>query len=316
MALDFPPASGIHHGVMTSARSSTSPAASAAPGRRRRAALPAGERIRGSGQARSYFILAGHHPDDLPLRVTEIGESWWPEGEICQRACSPIMAVELVTQGTIHLEQDGRQLEIRAGEAFLLKRGSRHQYQAVAGPVRKAYVGLAGPLAEETIARLPARVSWRDPRLAQSAFRRLRQLFAQPGPDQHERASGLAYQLLVALLLSSRRERGEAELPPAVERVLPLIERQDGRSHPVADLARHAGVSAAHLHRLFRASLKTTPQRYALLFAMRRAQSQLLDSGRSCREIAAGLGFAPLYFSAVIPRVDGIAPSEFRKRNR
>jgi AraC-like DNA-binding protein len=312
----FPPGSGTHHGAMPSDRSSRLRDPTAPPQRHGRRSLPNGEPIRGSGLERSYFILAGHGPADLPLRVTEIGESWWPAGEICQRACSPIMAVELVIRGTIRLDQDGSQLAVGAGEAFLLKLGSRHQYQAVSGPVRKAYVGLAGPLAEETIARLPARVAWRDAPQALAIFRQLRRLFAHPGPDQHARASGLAYQLLVAALLSSRCERGEPELPAAVERVLPLIERHDGRSRTVGELARHAGVSAAHLHRLFRASMRTTPQRYGLLFAMRRAQAQLLNSHQSCREIAAGLGFAPLYFSAVFRRVVGIAPSEFRRRNR
>ncbi len=301
---------------MAYARSSRIRASTMTPPRLARQALPAGERIHGSGQERSYFILAGHSPADLPLRVTEIGESWWPAGQICKRACSPIMAVELVTRGIIHLELDGQHVEVGAGEAFLLKLGSRHQYQAVAGSVRKAYVGLAGPLAEETISRLPALVAWRNPRQALALFGRLRRLFVRPSSDQHGLASGVAYQLLVALLLSSRAERGEAELPPAVERVLPLIERDDGRMHSVGDLARHAGVSTAHLHRLFRASLKTTPQRHALHYAMRRAQVQLLNSQRSCREIAAGLGFSPLYFSAAFRHVVGIAPSEFRKRNR
>jgi AraC-like DNA-binding protein len=282
---------------------------------RGRAALPAGERIRGSGQQRSYFILAGHGPAELPVRVTEIGESWWPSGESCQRACSPIMALELVTRGTIHLEQDGDGVEVRAGEAFLLKRGSRHRYHAT-GAVRKAYIGLAGPLAEEIVARLPMRVAWRDARQALALFRQLRGLFTHADHDQHAHASALAYQLLVALLLSSRKERGENELPAAVERVLPLLERHDGRSRTVGELARHAGISAAQLHRLFRNSLNTTPQRYGLHYAMRRAQALLINSQQSCREIAVGLGFAPLYFSAAFRRVVGISPSEFRKRNR
>lgn len=274
------------------------------------------QRTRGSGLQRSYYLPAGHCPAALPLRVTEIGESWWPSGESCRRACSPVMALELVTQGTVHLDQDGCAVEVHAGEAFILKRGSRHDYRAHAGPVRKVYIGVAGPLAEDICARLPHRVVCRDPRRCLALFRTLRRLIEQPNDDRHAQASGVLYQLLVELLMSSRRERGEDILHPALARVLPVIEQRAGRGLGMSALARIAGVSAAHLHRLFRTSLHTSPQQYGVRLAMQRAQAQLVHSTRSCREIAADLGFPPLYFSVVFRRVVGLSPSEFRRQQR
>ena len=272
-------------------------------------------RVRGSGSARSWFILAGHSPAPLPLRVTEVGASWWPVGELCARACSPIMAVELVLRGTIRLEQDGEGAEIGAGEAFVLRRGARHRYRALSA-VRKVYLGLAGPLADEVVGRLPSRVVWRDAHQALALFSGLRRLFMRPRGDWHAQASALGYQLLVELLLSSQAARGEAVLHPAVARVLPLLEGRSGRALSTADLAQRAGVSAAHLNRLFRAGLQTTPQRYGLLHAMRQAQALLLGSDRPSSAIARELGFTPLYFSAAFRRVVGMPPSAFRARHR
>ncbi len=273
-------------------------------------------RIRGSGSASSWFILAGHSPAPLPLRVTEIGASWWPRGEVCARVCSPIIAIELVLRGTIHLEQDGASAEIGAGEAFVLRRGARHRYRALGGAVHKVYFGLAGPLADDVVGRLPSRVVWRDARRAQTLFAGLRRLFMRARGDWHAQASGIGYQLLVELLMSSQAARGEAVLHPAVVRVLPLLEGRAGRALSTADLAQRAGVSAAHLNRLFRAGLQTTPQRYGLLHAMRQAQALLLGSDRPSSAIARELGFTPLYFSAVFRRVVGLPPSAFRARHR
>jgi AraC-like DNA-binding protein len=274
------------------------------------------ERIRGSGSARSWFILAGRSAAPLPLRVTEIGASWWPDGEHCARACSPIMAVELVLRGTIRLEQDGATSEVGAGEAFVLRRGARHRYGAVAGAVRKVYLGLAGPLAEEVVGRLPSRVVWRDAPQALALYQRLRRLVMRPRGDWHAQASALGYQLLVELLLSCPSAAGGTQLHPAVTRVLPLLEGRAGRALSTADLAQRAGVSAAHLNRLFRAGLQTTPQRYGLLHALRQAQALLLGSDRPCNAIARELGFTPLYFSAAFRRVIGLSPSAFRARHR
>jgi len=294
----------------------THPAQAAATGAQAPASTATRARKQGSDHPRSYWIPAGHSPDILPLRVTEIGESWWPRGESCQRICSAIMAIELVGRGSIQLEQDGRMAEIGGGQAFILKRGAQHAYSATAGIVRKSYIGLSGALAEEVLAQLPDQVLLRDAHAVMRIFRRLRTIMSRPRADGHVQASCLLYQLLIELLMSSREERGEAILHPAIVRVLPVLEGRNGRTHSIAHLARIAGVSPAHLNRLFRASLKTTPQQYGLRFCMRRAQEQLLNSRRSCREIALDLGFTPLYFSAAFRRLVGVSPKTFRNEHR
>ncbi len=147
-------------------------------------------------------------------------------------------------------------------------------------------------------------------------YQRLRRLFARPRGDWHAQASALG-------LPAARRAAavlpvggGGTQLHPAVTRVLPLLEGRAGRALSTADLAQRAGVSAAHLNRLFRAGLQTTPQRYGLLHALRQAQALLLGSDRPCNAIARELGFTPLYFSAAFRRVIGLSPSAFRARHR
>jgi AraC-like DNA-binding protein len=264
-----------------------------------------------------YWIAAGHCPFRLPLMVTEIGETSHRSGHRTVRQPSRIMALELVLRGQLRLEQDGRSSLIGAGEAAVLKRGVDHAYAAVGGAHRKVYVGIAGTLAEELTAALPDRVRLRAPASAAARFAALRRLFRAQPADWMVTASRLAYGLLTELAVSAQAEQGARELHPAVARALPLLRAGEARRVRMGQLARAVGVSAAHLHRLFRAELDTTPQRYAREAAMRRAQAELTGGERPCAEIARRLGYDdPLYFSAVFRRVVGESPTSYRRRHR
>ncbi len=275
-----------------------------------------GTKLPGLGRGGRSFYIPVTHPDaHLPVQITEVGESWWAHGDHCERACSPIWALELVLAGELHLEQDGRTTTVGPGQGFLLRRGSRHAYQAGSKGVRKSYVGLEGALVETLLGTAPDLVRWRDPALAGRLFRSIRRHIDQRRGDWQAAASGDAYHLLVEVVRSGAVQ-GHRERHAVLDRVLPLLEAPDGHACRIADIARVAGLSPAQLHRVFQEEMRTSPRQYANAFAMRRAQHALKFTEDSCTAIAAALGYEPHYFSAVFRRLVGMSPQAFRARHR
>ena len=275
---------------------------------------PGGTRLPGQGiGGRSFYIPVAHANLELPVRITEAGESWWAYGDVCERKCSAIWAVELVRRGSLHFSQDGTSYTVGVGQGFILKRGSQHVYRANQEGVRKSYLGFEGTVADRILANAPDVVHWRDLPRAQMLFRRLHAWVDKRQGDWQTSASIDAYALMLEIAHSgvSHEDRGRHLV---LERVLPLLEASQGHACRIAEIARIAGVSPAQLHRLFQEEMHTTPRHYANTFAMRRAQHALQYSTRSCADIAAELGYQPHYFSAIFRRLVGMSPQRFRMK--
>jgi hypothetical protein len=76
----------------------------------------------------TWYLPAPAAPADLPVAVTEIGAAGWGPGDHCARACSGILALELVTAGSLRLIVDGSAHAVGPGQAFWLRPGERHWY--------------------------------------------------------------------------------------------------------------------------------------------------------------------------------------------
>ena len=261
------------------------------------------------------IIYAGHAGVDLPLLVTESGQSCWGMGESRTRTRSDILAIEVVMRGRLRLTQDGRESIVGPGEAFILKRGATHRYATLSAPLTKRFTGLSGALADSLTAALPDHVVLPDARRALALQSRIRVLLRRRAADYHQEASALAYRLLIGL----RTAVAEAAPPrhPALVTALRVLDRAGALGLTSAQLAAAAGTSPSHLHRLFQATLGTSPQRHARARAMRLACALLADTTLSCGEIARRIGYAdPDYFSAVFRREQGESPLTYRQRVR
>ncbi|MFJ6782984.1 helix-turn-helix domain-containing protein [Streptomyces yangpuensis] len=87
-----------------------------------------------------------------------------------------------------------------------------------------------------------------------------------------------------------------------------------GRRISMEELSAVAGVSAAHLNRLFRASLGESPHQYVLRQRVERAQNALLHTDDSIADIAFAHGFADQsHFARVLRRSTGLTPRALRE---
>ena len=109
---------------------------------------------------------------------------------------------------------------------------------------------------------------------------------------------------------------GSGTMHPAVERARAMIDERFGGPLTLAEIAHEAAVSPAHLIRLFRAQLDTTPVAY--LWRRRVEQGVLLleQTGLSVATVAQTCGFPNAYhFSRRVRLATGLSPRDLRRRS-
>ncbi len=142
-------------------------------------------------------------------------------------------------------------------------------------------------------------------------------LAADPSPQAATRRAGLVALMLDVFLHGPVPATGP-ELPDIMVTVADRI-RADWDVHgirPIAveTLAAGVGVSAGHLHRLFRTHLGLGPGHALELIRLSRAAEALLRSNAGIAEIAELTGFAnPYHFSRRFRRAYGSPPGSYRQ---
>ncbi len=86
------------------------------------------------------------------------------------------------------------------------------------------------------------------------------------------------------------------------------------REFNIEEVARAAGLSRAHLFRLFQSTLGITPALYFNVLRMEAAFGDLADAEHSITDISGRLGFAaPSHFTRFFRHNQGVTPTEYRR---
>lgn len=116
------------------------------------------------------------------------------------------------------------------------------------------------------------------------------------------------------------QDRGAAEDPRLLRRLLRAKDRMDAASHeawPVRRLARVSGVSEAHFARSFKEAFGVPPHRYLLTRRVERAMALLRDTDLSITQIAFDTGWESLgTFGRTFRDITGENPRTIRARVR
>jgi transcriptional regulator GlxA family with amidase domain len=111
---------------------------------------------------------------------------------------------------------------------------------------------------------------------------------------------------------TSERPRGRHA---AVEHTCQIIQSRLSEPLKLTGLARSAGVSPAHLTRLFRSELSETVTDYLRKCRLDRAWHLLLHSDLPIKQVACDVGIQDLQlFNKTIRRAFGVAPRALRER--
>jgi AraC family transcriptional regulator of arabinose operon len=121
-----------------------------------------------------------------------------------------------------------------------------------------------------------------------------------------------------ALLICRRtqlleREAGDARIRLALE----LQSADLRRTISLGELSSRCGVSIAHLQRLYRHHVGTSPALHLTVLRQQRASQLLLLTDLPVKAVSQAVGFNDQrYFSTWFKRVSGVSPSEHRRRGR
>lgn len=111
------------------------------------------------------------------------------------------------------------------------------------------------------------------------------------------------------------RRRHQMAFLPSVQRALDFIEVHFAEPLSVARIARVAGVSAPHLHTLFRQQVGASPKQAVQRLRLRQAESLLSLTTLSVKEVAQEAGFGDASgFCAAFRRATGLTPIAYRKQ--
>jgi AraC-like DNA-binding protein len=111
------------------------------------------------------------------------------------------------------------------------------------------------------------------------------------------------------------RRGGQERLPASLRRAQVLLETRFAAAWDMAQLAAAVGVSASHLHLLFRRHLGTSPTQYLLHQRLLKAQELLAHGRQSIKEVCFAVGFRDFaYFCACFKRQTGLSPGAYRRR--
>jgi AraC family transcriptional regulator len=102
-----------------------------------------------------------------------------------------------------------------------------------------------------------------------------------------------------------------------VERVIALMKDDLRQGLSLGEMARLVNLSPAHLCNLFKAQTGTSPARYLRSLRMARAESLLINTFLSVKEVMVGVGLSDQsHFVRDFKRINGITPTQYRRRNR
>jgi AraC-like DNA-binding protein len=218
----------------------------------------------------------------------------------------PFWQLELITAGRARARCDGEEHALARGAILLIPPGVEHGF---AYPARgTAWLSIKFSAS-----------GWRQPQRALVLARReartlttaLRELCADGSP--RPAARGAIDHLLAALMAVVMESATAPAAPSLAERVRELIERHEGRSWTVAQVARVLNCSPGHCSARFHAECGIRVKPFIDRVRADRAAALLTYSDLSVGEVATRLGFGDAFaFSRFFRRVKGKSPTAFR----
>lgn len=153
-----------------------------------------------------------------------------------------------------------------------------------------------------------------DPQRVAALFRRALTVWNGGAPDRGYRATALLNEVLALLHLDCMQQ--EAALSPLMQQAVAYIEQNYTCPElTVPQIVAQLHICEAHLRRLFRRELQTSPRQRINDLRLRRAAALLTSGYYTVAEVAAQVGFREeKYFSTLFGRQMGVSPSRYRYR--
>lgn len=274
-------------------------------------------------------LLAGFHadePDGAVPELTHCGEQWLPADWRISPHRHAVWEFYLQASGRTRWRVAGRDYRLAEGDFLAVGPGVEHWLAE--RPRRQYHIYFAGVDLRPVLQRQPgSRAAWRGAdhfvvRRAGGLVAPFADLTQEVAGARFGRALGIRLALDRLVLAATRLlvpgGAGRNDLDhPATNRVRYLIEREPERNWRLGELARAAGVSAAHLRRCFRRDMGLSPRRFVLKARIARACRLLAETDAPVTTLALELGFSSSqHFAQAFRQHVGETARDYRQRQR
>lgn len=265
-------------------------------------------------------------PDEgraYPFFIEMAGTSYCDGSYRIERNDSPIYVLESVLQGRGTVVSGGETFEARAGDTYLMHRGSAHRYWSdEEDPWVKVWMNFRGPLADAILGCYGLGDVSHMPGLDLSdLFSDLLALaHASGGADGMLPEAAVLFHRMASRMHAHLRA-GAAEKPGDAQALKDWLDAHIHSEASLRELAAQIYRSPSHAIRLFRRAFGVTPYEYLLQKQIETAKLLLLNTSLSVKEIAYRLCFSDEhYFSNYFKKRTGASPALYRagasKNNR
>jgi len=248
-------------------------------------------------------------------RLHRVGRFRGRPGEIANEGAHPHVSIRYIEEGHATAWIDGAVRKLAAGDVCLIHRDARLQiYHDPAHPIAGIIVDCSGTMIDQLLASYGLLERAYVAQASVGPAMRSLQGLAGIGETAQRRA-GLALHEMIAQL--GERVDGQPAWPEVVRVGKAYIDDNVDSPLRLADVARHARCSEAHLSRMFRRFLGVPPGDYSLRQRMALAKRLLLGSDASIKSIANRLGYRDTFaFSHAFKNVEGTAPTLWRSADQ
>lgn len=214
-------------------------------------------------------------------------------------------------------------LQVKAGEAFLIRPGEVTYYEADRKrPWSYAWIAFDGPdsmsLLEErgfTGDDLVGKVDENKKEKVNRLLGEIVTVFDEPNHDEKEL---LGYFYLIMSCMEKREEGKPSEYDKGyLKKSIDYIHHNYSYNINISDVARHVGIDRTYLYRIYMRYKKVSPKQYLMAYRLLVAKDMLEHTDYQITEIALSAGFHDASsFCKIFQRAEKMAPLMYRKAKR
>lgn len=269
----------------------------------------------GAAEREEFHLFLYDKKSKMPIVIENIGVTHPNPRYKMYREESDYFIFEYIVSGKGHLEVNGQEYTVQAGDVYILEPGQQHAYYAdPQDPFEKIWINFFSDFFVEVFAKFDLTGKNYFPAAScLSYFEELRSL-----AEQSNYSDEICYQVcsvlfrIVCYLSDTTKPRAVAS--QKAREIKKLLDGSLFENLTIADLEQEVNLSKAQLIKEFKKYYNTTPYRYLLDEKIKMAKRLLVKTGLSVEEVSYKLAFVdPHYFSRVFKKKTGLAPLEYKK---
>jgi AraC-like DNA-binding protein len=251
----------------------------------------------------------------LPLRLDFVNDEHCFEKYYRRRQAAELFSIELVLEGSMYFAQNGKKYHVKEKSVFFVHQDNDNEFTT--GPEKHCHRLACSISGHELSGLLHTTKLIEHDVIELQNFDTVKNIILQCRDELQDKKAGFrrrASVLSYSLLLALEENLQQINTPGLLLRAVELMEHHLSHHLSLNDLAAALNSAPTSINRVFNEHFNVSPISYFIGLKMKAAQSMLINTNLTVKEIAFRTGYSnALYFSAEFKKRHGISPREFRK---